>query len=66
MNKNGGRNYFNLVIGIAFTVYGTYRLSTFYRGAEYNTFRIIIAVGFVVLGIWDLYKFFKTPSGKTE
>lgn len=53
------RNYFNLLLGIAFLGYGGYRISTFLRGAEYTTFRIIIALGFIILGSVDLYKFFK-------
>lgn len=57
------KNYFNLIVGIAFVGYGGYRLVSFYRGAPYSTFRMIIAVGIVLLGVWDLYKFYK-PSGK--
>ncbi len=53
------KNYFNLLLGIAFLGYGGYRIFTFLTGAEYTTFRIIIAIGFVILGGFDLYKFFK-------
>lgn len=52
------RNYFNLIIGSAFIAYGSYRLFTYFSGAEYSTFRLVIAVGFIVLGIYDLYKFY--------
>ncbi|UZH55273.1 hypothetical protein JRG66_15205 [Salinimicrobium tongyeongense] len=52
------KNYFSLVVGIAFIGYGGYRIYTFLTGAEYTTFRIIIAIGFIVLGGFDLYKFF--------
>ena len=53
------KEYFNLVIGVAFLGYGSYRLFSFMQGAPYSTFRIIIAIGFVILGGWDLYRFFK-------
>jgi hypothetical protein len=56
------RNYFNLVIGVAFLGYGGYRVFTFLNGAEYSAFRIIVALGFILLGAFDLYKFYK---GKT-
>jgi len=52
------RNLFNLVIGLAFVGYGSYRLFTYFNGAEYSTFRLVIAVGFVILGIYDLYKYY--------
>ncbi|MGI0106570.1 hypothetical protein [Salinimicrobium sp. WS361] len=53
------KNYFNLVVGLAFLGYGGYRIYTFLTGAEYTTFRIIIAIGFIILGGFDLYKFFR-------
>ena len=53
------KNYFNLILGIGFLGYGTYRIYTFLTGAEYTTFRIIIAIGFMILGGFDLYKFFR-------
>lgn len=59
MSATPRKNYFNLILGIAFLGYGGYRLSTFLRGAEYTTFRIIIALGFIILGAFDLYKFFR-------
>jgi hypothetical protein len=64
MTRNAQRrNYLNLIVGIAFMAYGSYRLLTFWNGAAYTTFRIIIALGFVILGIWDIYRFFN-PSEK--
>lgn len=51
-------NYFSLVIGLAFLVYGLYRLYTIFKGTEYSNFRLIIAIGFIVLGAADLYRFF--------
>lgn len=53
------RNYLNLVVGLAFFGYGSYRLFTIFTGGDYSNFRLIIAIGFVVLGALDLYKFFK-------
>lgn len=52
------KNYFNLVLGIAFLGYGSYRIYTFLTGAEYTTFRLIVAIGFIILGAFDLYRFF--------
>lgn len=63
-NVPGRRNFFNLIIGLAFFGYGCYRIYTFFTGTEYSTFRVIIAVGFVVLGLADLYRFFKPKSRK--
>ena len=56
------RNIFNLVIGIAFIGYGSYRLFTYFNGAEYSTFRLVIAVGFIILGAYDLYKFYASTK----
>lgn len=63
-NSPKKRNIFNLIIGLAFVGYGTYRLFTYFRGTEYSTFRLVISVGFVILGIYDLYKFYR--AGRTE
>lgn len=56
------RNYFNLIIGIIFFAYGSYRLITYFQGAELSNFRVVIAVGFVVIGAYDLFRFFKSLS----
>lgn len=62
--KSSRKNIFNLVIGIAFLSYGSYRLYFYFSGEELSNFRLIIAIGFVVLGAFDLYKYFrsKTPE----
>lgn len=57
-NSPKNRNIFNLVIGLAFVGYGSYRLFTYLNGTEYSTFRVVIAVGFVILGLYDLYKYY--------
>lgn len=63
-NPPKGRKIFNLVIGLAFVGYGSYRLFTYFNGTEYTTFRLVIAVGFIILGLYDLYKFYS--AGRTE
>lgn len=60
MKANGpAKEYFSLIIGLAFLTYGGYRLYTFLTGAPYNTFRIIVAIIFVLIGGWDIYRFFR-------
>ena len=61
-NPPGKRNYFNLIIGLAFFGYGSYRIFTYFNGAEYSNFRLIIAIGFITLGVVDLFKFFKSGN----
>lgn len=63
-NHTREKNYFSLIIGIAFFGYGSYRLVSFYLGADYNTFRIIVDIILVLLGAWDIYRFFKTSRKK--
>ncbi|MFD2516304.1 hypothetical protein [Salinimicrobium flavum] len=59
MAETRSRNYLNLVLGIAFLGYGSWRLYTYITGNQYETFRLIVAVTFVLFGLWDLYFFFK-------
>ena len=54
------KNILNLLIGIAFSGYGFFRLFTYFNGAEYTNFRLIISFGFIILGFADLYRFFKS------
>lgn len=54
------KNYLNLILGVAFVGYGSYRLISYFQGAELSNFRIVIAVGFVLLGAYDLFKFFSS------
>lgn len=58
------KNIFNLIIGVAFIGYGSYRLFTYFNGAEYSTFRLVIAVGFIILGVYDLYKFYSSVQSE--
>lgn len=53
------RNIWNLVLGILFLGYGSYRLYQKSQIAEPDTFGIILAVGFIAFGIYDLYKYYK-------
>ena len=53
------RNIWNLVLGIIFLLYGSFRLYQKSQIEEPETFGIIIAVGFILFGIYDLYKYFK-------
>lgn len=53
------RNIWNLVLGIVFLGYGSFRLYQKSQLQESDTFGIILAVGFIIFGIYDLYKYFK-------
>ncbi|MEG9326423.1 hypothetical protein SAMN04488034_102121 [Salinimicrobium catena] len=64
MNRSPRNKYFTLLIGIAFLGYGSYRLISFYLGADYNTFRIIVDIILVLLGAWDIYRFIKISRKK--
>ncbi len=69
MKKKGlaKRNILNLILGIAFFSYGSYRLYTFYEGAPYSNFRLIVAIGILLIGIFDIYNFFrKRKASKKE
>ncbi|MDR9456909.1 MAG: hypothetical protein RI572_05815 [Salegentibacter sp.] len=52
------RNIWNLILGIAFTGYGSYRLYYHMNSVETDTFGLVLAIAFVGLGIYDLYKYF--------
>ncbi|MFD1095318.1 hypothetical protein [Salegentibacter chungangensis] len=58
-NPTGKRNIWNLVLGIAFLLYGSYRIYDYTVTIEKDTFRLILAIGFVLFGIYDLYKYYK-------
>jgi len=53
------KNIWNLVLGIVFLAYGSFRLYQKTQLQESDTFGIILAVGFIFFGIYDLYKYFK-------
>lgn len=53
------RNIWNLVLGIVFLGYGSFRLYQKLQSQESDTFGIVLAVGFIIFGIYDLYKYFK-------
>ncbi|MCF4101219.1 hypothetical protein L1I30_06050 [Gillisia sp. M10.2A] len=52
-------NIWNLVLGILFLGYGSYKLYMVTTGAPDSTFGILLAVAFIIFGIYDLYKYFK-------
>lgn len=58
-NKKAQRNILNLIIGLAFFGYGSFRLYSYLTGEEYSNLRIVIFIGFLVLGIIDIYKYFR-------
>jgi len=58
-NQPPKKNIWNLVLGIIFLGYGSFRLYQKTQLQESDTFGIILAVGFIIFGIYDLYKYFK-------
>ncbi|CAL67303.1 membrane protein [Christiangramia forsetii KT0803] len=58
-NQQPKKNIWNLVLGIVFLGYGSFRLYQKTQLQESDTFGIILAVGFIIFGIYDLYKYFK-------
>lgn len=63
-NKNN--TYFNLFIGIAFIIYGCYRLYNhfFVEGVSYPIIRLIIALVFIGSGVYKLYTFFNNKNSE--
>lgn len=53
------RNIWNLVLGIVFLGYGSFRLYQKMGTADSDTFGIILAVAFILFGIYDLWKYYK-------
>ena len=53
------RNIWNLVLGIVFVSYGSFRLYQKMQTSETDTFGLILAIGFIIFGIYDLYKYYK-------
>jgi len=53
------RNIWNLVLGIVFLAYGSFRLYQKTQLQEPDNFGMVIAVGFIIFGIYDLYKYYK-------
>ncbi|MFO7719624.1 MAG: hypothetical protein R6W85_04195 [Gillisia sp.] len=54
------KNIWNLVLGLLFLIYGSYRL---YVLSENNfqddTLSLILAIGFIAFGLYDLWKYNK-------
>lgn len=53
------RNIWNLILGIVFLGYGSFRLYQKMNTSDSDTFGIVLAVAFILFGIYDLYKYFK-------
>ncbi|MCH4823496.1 hypothetical protein ML462_09980 [Gramella lutea] len=53
------RNKWNLILGILFIGYGSFRLYQKLQLPDSDNFGIFLAVGFILFGIYDLWKYFK-------
>jgi hypothetical protein len=54
------RNIWNLVLGLVFLGYGSFKLYGLSNNTEEgNTLNLILAIGFVAFGIFDLWKYYK-------
>ncbi|HSJ12671.1 MAG TPA: hypothetical protein VK916_08280 [Gillisia sp.] len=53
------KNIWNLVLGIAFIGYGTYRVYTLSSDIESNVLGFVLGIGFIAFGIYDLWKYNK-------
>jgi hypothetical protein len=53
-------NIWNLVLGLLFLGYGSFKLYNLSNHTEEaNTLNLILAIGFVAFGIYDLWKYYK-------
>lgn len=57
-NQKPTRNIWNLILGIVFLGYGSFRLYQKMNTSDSDTFGIVLAVAFIIFGIYDLYKYF--------
>ncbi|SDS15686.1 hypothetical protein [Christiangramia echinicola] len=53
------RNIWNLVLGIVFIGYGSFRLYQKMQTSDPDSFGLILAIGFIAFGIYDLWKYYK-------
>lgn len=53
------KNIWNLVLGIAFIGYGSYRVYTLSNDIESNVLGFVLGIGFIAFGIYDLWKYNK-------
>jgi len=53
------RNIWNLILGIIFLGYGTYRVYTLSSDFNENILGFILAIAFIGFGIYDLWKYYK-------
>ncbi|MDT0648356.1 hypothetical protein RM545_16820 [Zunongwangia sp. F260] len=52
------RNTWQLVLGLVFIGYGSYRLYYTINSPEEDTLGMVLAIGFIAFGIYDLYKYY--------
>lgn len=52
------KNIWNLVLGLVFLGYGSFRLYQKMEASDSDTFGMILAIAFIIFGIYDLYKYF--------
>jgi hypothetical protein len=55
----GRKNIWNLILGIIFLGYGSYRLYVLSASPDAETLSYILAVAFVIFGLYDLWKYYK-------
>ncbi|QED37558.1 hypothetical protein FK178_07380 [Antarcticibacterium arcticum] len=53
------KNIWNLVLGIAFIGYGSYRVYTLSNDIESNVLGFVLGIGFIAFGLYDLWKYNK-------
>lgn len=58
-NKTSRKNIWNLVLGIAFIGYGSYRVYTLSNDIESNVLGFVLGIAFIAFGFYDLWKYNK-------
>ena len=48
-----------LVLGLALTIYGGWKIYLYFTGGTARTLDIILGIAFLVMGVFDLNKFYK-------
>ncbi|MDX1542677.1 MAG: hypothetical protein R3214_01940 [Christiangramia sp.] len=56
--QSSKKNIWNLVLGLIFLGYGSFRLYQKMEASDSDTFGMILAIAFIFFGIYDLYKYF--------
>ncbi|CAN5387974.1 hypothetical protein BH23BAC2_BH23BAC2_21800 [soil metagenome] len=58
-NPPSRKNIWNLILGILFVGYGSYRLYSLSNDIEGNVLGFILAIAFIAFGFYDLWKYNK-------